>query len=181
MAGYALHPVTSEPNHTVFVRVEVDGDPVEAAVPAHRTLLDWLREDLGRTAPKQGCDLGECGTCTVLLDGDPVLACTMLAAEADGRRVTTAQGLGALPEGRALQEAFVRHGAAQCGFCTPGMLASATALLQSVDAPPDRDAVRRALAGNLCRCTGYVKILDAVVDAAERLAASDASPSEEAP
>jgi carbon-monoxide dehydrogenase small subunit len=157
----------------VPIRLTVNGDPVQIAVPAQRTLLELLRQELGLTGTKQGCDAGDCGACTVLLDGEPVLACLTLAVTTDGRTVSSVEGLARSGELRPLQRAFVEHGAAQCGFCTPGMLMSATALLAAVPRP-DREQVRHALAGNLCRCTGYTKILDAVVAAGESTAgASD--------
>jgi carbon-monoxide dehydrogenase small subunit len=143
----------------------VNGDALRVAVAPGRTLLEVLRYDLGLTGTKQGCDEGDCGACTVQLDGRPVLSCITLAATADGRRVGTVEGLARGPVLHPLQEAFVRHGAAQCGFCTPGVLVSARALLER-DPAPSREAIRAALAGNLCRCTGYTKILDAVEDAA---------------
>lgn len=143
----------------------VNGDRIRISVPASRTLLELLRYDLGLTGSKQGCDKGDCGACTVLLDGRPVLSCITLAAETEGARVETVESLARGTELHPLQDAFVRHGAAQCGFCTPGMLMSAKALLDGSE-PVTRDAVRHRLSGNLCRCTGYTKILDAVLDAA---------------
>ena len=152
------------PTALTIVRLKVNGDPRTAGVPEHWTLLETLRYGMGLTGSKQGCDKGDCGACTVLLDGDPTLACITPVAEAEGRRVTTVEGL-AGPEGpHPLQDAFDRFGAGQCGFCTPGVLCSAAALLERTPTP-DRTQVREALAGNLCRCTGYTKILDAVVDA----------------
>jgi carbon-monoxide dehydrogenase small subunit len=129
------------------------------------TLLQMLRERLALTGTKNGCEAGECGACTVLVDGEPVNSCMMLAVEADGRDVLTVEGLA--PEGRLspLQEAFVEHNAVQCGFCTPGMLMSAHALLQRNPRPAEAE-IKEALVGNLCRCTGYVRILDAVQAAA---------------
>jgi carbon-monoxide dehydrogenase small subunit len=147
------------------ITLTVNGDALRVAVAPERTLLEVLRYDLGLTGTKQGCDEGDCGACTVQLDGRPVLSCITLAVEADGSRVDTVEGLADGPNLHPLQEAFVRHGAAQCGFCTPGVLVSARALLER-DPAPSRDAIRAALAGNLCRCTGYTKILDAVEDAA---------------
>ncbi len=155
-------PSCDEP---IPVSLIVNGDPVRVAVPARRTLLELLRYDLGLTGSKQGCDAGDCGTCTVLVDGDPVLACLVLAVAVDGRRIETVESLARGAALHPLQSAFVRHGAAQCGFCTPGMLMTAKALLDETPRP-DREQVRAALSGNLCRCTGYAKILDAVVDAA---------------
>ena len=147
------------------ITLTVNGDVLRVAVPAERTLVEVLRYDLGLTGTKQGCDEGDCGACTLLLDGRPVLSCITLAVEADGCHVDTVEGLARGTTLHPLQDAFVRHGAAQCGFCTPGMLASARALLER-DPAPTRDAIRLALSGNLCRCTGYTKILDAVEDAA---------------
>ena len=143
----------------------VNGDAVHAAVPASRTLLEFLRYDLGLTGSKQGCDKGDCGACTVLVDGVPVLACLTLAAEMDGRQVQTVEGLARGATLHPLQRAFADHNAAQCGFCTPGVLMSAKALLDA-NTQPSRDEIKQALSGNLCRCTGYTKILDAVAAAA---------------
>lgn len=151
----------------VQVSLTVNGDAVRAAAPAERTLVELLRYDLGLTGTKQGCDKGDCGACTVLLDGQPVLSCLTLAADVDGAKVETVESLARGAELHPLQDAFVRHGAAQCGFCTPGMLMSAKALLDEPGAVTRSD-VKQALSGNLCRCTGYTKILDAVEDAASR-------------
>jgi len=143
------------------VSFELNGRPVELWIPAHRTLLEVLREDLGATEVKYGCGEGVCGTCTVLLDGDSVNACTVLAVQAAGRTVTTVKGLGDDGDLHPLQRRFLEHGASQCGFCTPGMLVTAVEFVRD---HPDarREEIRQALAGNLCRCTGYAKILDAV-------------------
>ncbi len=159
-----------------LVRLRVNGDPRELYLAPNKTLLEALREDLWLTGTKHGCELGECGACTVLLDGRPALSCLTLAVELDGREVTTVEGLGTPTSLHPLQEAFVELGAAQCGYCTSGMLMSAKALLDSNPAP-GRDAVRNALAGNLCRCTGYQSILDAVELAATRMAVAG-SPAE---
>ena len=143
------------------VRLTVNDDTHEIGVPSHYTLLETLRYVLGYTGSKQGCDKGDCGACTVLLDGLPTLSCILPVQEADGRRVTTIEGL-AGPEGpHALQDAFDLTGGAQCGFCTPGILISAAALLQR-NPSPSREEIRQALSGNLCRCTGYTKIYEAV-------------------
>ena len=147
----------------------VNGRAVRVAVLANRTLSELLRVDLGLTGTKESCALELCGTCTVLLDGDPVSACTLLAAEIDGRDVLTVEGL-ARPDGQLhpLQRAFVEHGALQCGFCTPGMLMTAAALLAR-DSDPDDAAIRHELHGNICRCTGYVPIVTAIRAAAAEL------------
>jgi aerobic-type carbon monoxide dehydrogenase small subunit (CoxS/CutS family) len=149
------------------VSLTANGDRVHVAVPGERTLLELLRYELGLTGTKQGCDKGDCGACTVLMDGRPVLSCITLAADAEGTRVETVESLAEGTELHPLQRAFIDHGAAQCGFCTPGMLMSAKALLDS-GGVPSRDEVKAALSGNLCRCTGYTKILDAVEDAARK-------------
>ena len=131
-------------------------------------MLEVLREDLGRTGTKHGCELGECGACTVLIDGKPVPSCLRLAVACRGAEVTTVEGLAEGPALHPLQSAFVEIGAAQCGYCTPGMLLSAKALLDGTPRPT-REEIRAALAGNLCRCTGYLKIFEAVERAADRM------------
>src|SRR3954469_22270712 len=147
----------------------VDGQPLAAMVEPGRTLLRALRDDLGRTGAKEGCDDSECGACMVLVDGRPVTSCPYLALQAAGRAITTVEGLaGADGELHPLQRAFLEGGGIQCGFCTPGMLVSAAALLEA-DADPSEDAIREALAGNLCRCTGYQPIIRAVQRAAAEL------------
>jgi len=155
--------------------LRVNGEAVTVATPAHWTLLELLRYRLGLTGTKQGCDKGDCGACTVQLDGKPVLSCLTLALEARGHDVRTVEGLGRGGRPHPLQDAFDRHGAAQCGFCTPGMLMSSDALLTELSAKGargvTREVIAEALGGNLCRCTGYVKILDAVVDAAAQVLA----------
>jgi carbon-monoxide dehydrogenase small subunit len=150
-----------------IVRLRVNGDLREVGVPAHFTLLETLRYVLGLTGSKQGCDKGDCGACTVLVDGAPTLSCLTPVWEAEGRAVTTVEGLAAAGELHPLQDEFDRNGAAQCGFCTPGILCSAAALLDRTSAPT-LEEIREALAGNLCRCTGYTKIYDAVAAAALR-------------
>ena len=150
--------------------LRINGEDVEVAVPDHWTLLETLRYALGLTGSKQGCDKGDCGACTVLVDGVPALSCITLALACDGREVTTVEGLAERGRPHPLQDAFDRTGGAQCGFCTPGMLMSAYALLRR-NAAPTRDEISHALSGNLCRCTGYTKILDAVELAASELRA----------
>lgn len=152
----------------VICALEVNGDRHEIAIEPATTLLEALRYEIGLTGSKQGCDKGDCGACTVQLDGQPVLACLTLALAAQGRSVRTVEGLATGSTPHALQDAFDRFGAAQCGFCTPGMLMSAAALLER-DPAPSREDIKHALGGNLCRCTGYTKILDAIEDAARRL------------
>ena len=147
--------------------ITVNGETRRVLVSDNATLLEILRDDLEMTGTKHGCDLGECGACTVLVDGQPVLSCLALARQVDERDVTTVEGLadGRVPDG--LQTAFAELGAAQCGYCTPGMLMSARALLNANTDPTDSE-VNEALSGNLCRCTGYIKIVSAVQLAAAR-------------
>jgi carbon-monoxide dehydrogenase small subunit len=151
----------------VTVELVVNGTTQRCEVPARMTLADFLREELRLTGTHLGCEHGVCGACTVLLDGEAVRGCLMLAAQAHGRRVTTVEGLGGADGALSpLQQAFHEHHALQCGFCTPGMLVVAEALLAE-NPDPSADEVRDALSGNLCRCTGYVPIVDAVLDAAK--------------
>ncbi len=149
--------------------MRINGEERQLLVAVHRTLLEVLREDLGLTGTKHGCELGECGTCTVLVDGRPQLSCLLLPVQVGGREVTTVEGMGTTAQLHPLQQAFAELGAAQCGYCTPGMLLAARALLDAVPAPTGQQ-IREALAGNLCRCTGYVKIVEAVELAARRSA-----------
>jgi aerobic carbon-monoxide dehydrogenase small subunit len=148
----------------------VNGLEETVDVPSNMTLLGMLRDKLALTGTKNGCEAGECGACTVLVDGEPVNACMVLAVEADGRQVTTVEGLASGGQLSGLQEAFVAHNAVQCGFCTPGVLISAHALLER-NPHPTEEEIRAALVGNLCRCTGYLRIIEAIQTATERAAA----------
>ena len=150
------------------IRVTVNDEAWEGAVDSHLTLLRFLREVLGLTGTKAGCEMGECGTCTVLLNGEPVNACLVLAVEADGGCVETVEGLARGGHLHPLQEAFLDKGAVQCGFCTPGMLMAAKALLLR-ESLPTRGHIQEALSGHLCRCTGYEAIIEAILLAAARL------------
>ena len=149
-----------------LITFSVNGEPCEIAVIPNRSLLDALRSEAGLTGTKKGCDVGECGSCTIIMNGKPVNACLVLAAEAQDSQITTIEGLqsadGAL---HPLQECFMQCGAAQCGFCTPGILVAAKALLDE-NPSPTTDEIRFAMAGNICRCTGYTKIIDAISAAA---------------
>lgn len=156
------------PAPTDIVRLRVNGDLHRVGVPAHFTLLETLRYVLDVTGSKQGCDKGDCGACTVILDGEPVLSCLTPVGAAEGREVITVEGLASPDAPHPLQDAFDLNGAAQCGFCTPGVLCSAAALLER-NPEPDLGEIREALSGNLCRCTGYTKIYDAVEEAARRI------------
>jgi aerobic-type carbon monoxide dehydrogenase small subunit (CoxS/CutS family) len=158
----------------------VNGETRDVIVAAHKTLLEVLREDLNLTGTKHGCELGECGTCTVLVDGVPVLSCLALPVELQGREIKTVEGMAENGHLHPLQQAFAELGAAQCGYCTPGILLTAEALLD-LTPTPTRDEVREALAGNLCRCTGYTKILDAVELAALRMRGSASRGTAEVP
>ena len=153
----------------------VNGEPVEIAFAPHKTLLEVLREDLALTGTKHGCELGECGTCAVLVDGRPVLSCLFLGLECAGRMIETVEGMASAAALHPLQKAFADLGAAQCGYCTPGILLTARALLDA-NASPTPDEIREALAGNLCRCTGYIKIFEAVELAAAWMRGEDARP-----
>jgi aerobic-type carbon monoxide dehydrogenase small subunit (CoxS/CutS family) len=150
------------------LQLRVNGEDVEVLAPVHKTLLEVLREELHLTGTKHGCELGECGTCTVLLDGAPVLSCLVLPIEVQGQEIVTIEGMATATTPHPLQTAFAELGAAQCGYCTPGILLTAMTLLKAQPAP-DREEIKAALAGNLCRCTGYIKILQAVELAAQRL------------
>ncbi len=149
------------------IRFSLNGSATQVEVPADRRVVDLLREDLGLTGTKEGCGAGECGACTILVDGESRLSCLMLAAQLQGRSITTIEGLARAEDGslHPVQETFIERGAIQCGFCTPGMVLAAIDLLER-NPNPDREEIRRGLSGNLCRCTGYVKIVDAVAAAA---------------
>src|SRR5437667_11670490 len=153
--------VTIEYQKTANIRISLNGEQTDVAFASYKTLLEVLREDLLRTGTKHGCELGECGACAVLLDGKPVLSCLVLALECAGRRVLTIEGLSADGRLHPLQDAFADLGAAQCGYCTPGILVTAKALLDR-NPHPDRDQIREALSGNRCRCTGYLQTFEAV-------------------
>jgi aerobic carbon-monoxide dehydrogenase small subunit len=145
----------------IIIKLTVNGETVEAAVDPNQTLLQILRDDLGLTGTKHGCGLGDCGACTVIMDGKPVNSCLVLAVQANGREIQTIEGLVENGKLHPLQQAFVDQGAIQCGFCTPGMILSAKALLEENPKPTELE-IRTAISGNLCRCTGYQKIVEAV-------------------
>ncbi len=169
----------------VAIAFTVNGRRHELAVPAHRLLVECLREDLGLTGTHVGCDTSQCGACVVLVDGRPVKACTMLAAEADGAEILTIEGLAredadGEPALHPMQEAFRDCHGLQCGFCTPGMVMQAIALVETAEEPLDERTVRQALEGNLCRCTGYQNIVKAILEGARRMGRPVAAPVEEA-
>ncbi len=145
-----------------LIELKVNGESHDVAVEPHRTLLEVLREQLGLTGTKEGCDAGDCGTCTVLLDGEPVPSCLVLAVDAQGKDILTIEGLANGPDLHPIQKAFVDYGAIQCGFCSPGMILTVKALLDRNPNPSEAE-VREAISGNLCRCTGYVKIIEATM------------------
>ena len=151
-----------------LVRFTVNNEPVELYVDGHRTMLNVLREELCLTGTKEGCGAGECGACTVIVNGKPVNACMVLAPELEGVNITTVEGLSKGGELTPLQQSFVDHSALQCGFCTPGFLMSATALLNENPSPTEEEVIE-TISGNLCRCTGYRRVVEAIMDAAERM------------
>lgn len=157
----------------IRVACRVNGEPVEALTDSYKTLLEVLREDLHLTGTKHGCELGECGACAVLLDGQPTLSCLVVADECHGRDITTVEGMARDGRLHPLQECFADLGASQCGYCTPGILITAKALLER-EPNPSRERIAEALSGNLCRCTGYLQIIDAVEAAARRMSAPGA-------
>jgi len=152
-----------------MVNFELNGADVYVEAPATMTLVDMLRMELGVKSVKKGCEQGECGACTVLIDGYPMTSCLILGPQVEGRHVSTIEGLVDNPLMKELREAFMENGAVQCGFCTPGMLLSAYALLRD-NRRPTEDEVKMAIEGNICRCTGYVAIIEAILDAAEKIA-----------
>ena len=149
-----------------ILKLHVNGEEYEVLTEIHKTLLEVLREDLGLTGTKRGCDLGACGACTVLIDGKPYLSCLTLAATVQGKKIMTIEGRAQEGELHPLQKAFVQKGAIQCGFCTPGMIMTAKALLDEHPRPLEGE-VKKTISGNLCRCTGYVKIVEAILSVAE--------------
>ncbi len=144
-----------------LIELRVNGEAYEIAIESHRTLLEVLRENLGLTGTKRGCDEGTCSACTVLLDGKPMLSCLMLAMDAVGKEIQTVEGMAIGGKLHPIQEAFVQHGAIQCGFCTPGMILTAKAFLDKNPKPTENE-IKQAISGNLCRCTGYIKIVEAI-------------------
>ena len=150
------------------IELRVNGEMFELLVEPRRTLAQILREDLHLMGTKIGCNVGECGACAVLLDGDAVLSCLTLAVEAQDKEITTIEGLAEGDNLHPVQQAFIRHGAIQCGFCTPGVILTAKGFL-SENAAPTREEIKEAIGGNLCRCTGYVKIIDAIASAADEM------------
>ena len=150
-----------------ILKLHVNGEEFEVLTEVNRTLLEVLREDLSLTGTKRGCDLGTCGACTVLIDGKPYRSCLTLAADVQGKKITTIEGLSQDGELHSLQKAFVEKGAIQCGFCTPGMILTAKALMDEYPDPSERE-VKKAISGNLCRCTGYVKIVEAIISVAKK-------------
>lgn len=151
-----------------LIQLTVNGTPFELAVEPWRTLLQVIRDELKLTGTKEGCSLGECGACSVIMDGKVVNSCLVLAVDADGKDILTIEGLANGAELHPIQKAFLTHGALQCGFCTPGMIMAAKALLDE-NPKPSEDEVRAGIAGNLCRCTGYTKIIEAILAAAQEM------------
>ena len=145
-----------------IITLNVNGEKFELLTEVHRTLLEVLRENLGLTGTKRGCDLGTCGACTVLIEGKPYLSCLTLAADVQGKKIVTIEGVAQDGEPHPLQKAFVQKGAIQCGFCTPGMILTAKAFLDE-NPNPSEEEVKQAISGNICRCTGYVKIVEAIL------------------
>ena len=165
-----LNEIPTESQRSARIALRLNGETVDAAFAPYKTLLEVLREDLALTGTKHGCELGECGACAVLLDGEPVLSCLVLALECAGREVLTVEGLPSDARLHPLQDAFADLGAAQCGYCTPGILVTAKALLDK-NPHPTREEIREAISGNLCRCTGYLQIFEAVEEAVVKIGA----------
>jgi aerobic-type carbon monoxide dehydrogenase small subunit (CoxS/CutS family) len=170
-----LITLPNESQKTSHLRMTLNGEQVDVSFAPYKTLLEVLREDLGHTGTKHGCELGECGACAVLLDGKPVLSCLVLGVECHGRSVLTVEGLGLEGQLHPLQDAFADLGAAQCGYCTPAILVTAKALLE-IHPHATRDQIRVALSGVLCRCTGYLQIFEAVEAAMVKIAEQNAAP-----
>ncbi|HKF43755.1 MAG TPA: (2Fe-2S)-binding protein [Thermoanaerobaculia bacterium] len=170
--------IPGDPKDLATAAFRLNGEPVEVAFAPHKTLLEVLREDLRLTGTKHGCELGECGTCAVLVDGKPVLSCLYLGLECEGKAVETVEGMADARGLHPLQKAFADLGAAQCGYCTPGFLLTAKALLEE-NRRPTRGQIKEALAGNLCRCTGYLKIFEAVELAAAWMRGEEVEPPKE--
>jgi aerobic-type carbon monoxide dehydrogenase small subunit (CoxS/CutS family) len=167
--------INIESQKTSQSRIRLNGEQTDVSFASYKTLLEVLREDLGHTGTKHGCELGECGACAVLVDGKPVLSCLLLAVECDGREIVTVEGLGSSGQLHPLQDAFADLGAAQCGYCTPAILLTAKALLDE-NPRPNRDQIREALSGTLCRCTGYLQIFEAVEAAVLKIAQENRGP-----
>ena len=165
-------------SHKALIRFTLNGEQTDVAFAPHKTLLEVLREDLSLMGTKHGCELGECGTCAVLIDGQPILSCLFLGLDAEDRAVTTIEGMAEGGKLHPLQDTFADLGAAQCGYCTPGFLLVAKELLEK-NASPNRNEIQEALAGNLCRCTGYIKIYEAVELAAARMRGEEVEPPRE--
>ncbi len=165
---HAIRERDAAAEENVRLRMRVNGEEVEVLFAPYKTLLEVLREELDLTGTKHGCELGECGACAVLVDGEPVLSCLALALDCEGREIETVEGLARGAELHPLQAAFADLGAAQCGYCTPGILMTAKALLEAEPAP-SRERIKEAISGNLCRCTGYQQIFEAIEEAAARL------------
>jgi aerobic-type carbon monoxide dehydrogenase small subunit (CoxS/CutS family) len=165
-----LNEIPTESQRSARIALRLNGETVDATFAPYKTLLEVLREDLALTGTKHGCELGECGACAVLLDGEPVLSCLVLALECDGREVLTVEGLASDARLHPLQDAFADLGAAQCGYCTPGILVTAKALLDR-NPHPTREEIREAISGNLCRCTGYLQIFEAIEEAVVKIGA----------
>jgi len=170
-----IHLTAATKVHGTF---QVNGERHDLYYAGHKTLLEILREDLRLTGTKHGCELGECGTCTVLINGEPQLSCLVLGQACQDQPIVTVEGMAEGPVLHPLQEAFVEVGAAQCGYCTPGILLAAKALLAE-STSPSRDEIKHALGGNLCRCTGYIKIYEAIELAAARMRGENAEPARE--